>query len=312
MLEHVRCALCGADDYDVLYGPRYELEKDRNLTAKFRASGDELLIYQLVRCRHCALHYVNPRPRADLIYSGYMQGDDPMYVSQIGARERTFATSLDAIERAAGSRGRLLDVGTSAGAFVAAARRRGWDAEGCEPNGWLADWGARHYGICIRKGDLLQLGYEESSFDVITLWDVIEHTTYPRLVLERCRTLLRPGGVLVVNYPDIGSWIARVLGRRWPFLSSVHLSYFDRRTIREILARTGYRVDRARPHVQRLELDYILLRGSVFSRTLSSAGRAAARCFRLSRLKVPYWLGQTFVIARRASLMLSAWSALPG
>jgi SAM-dependent methyltransferase len=229
-----------------------------------------------------------------------------MYVSQIRARERTFASSLDAIERAAGARGHLLDVGTAAGAFVAAARRRGWDAEGCEPNRWLADWGTRHYGIRIRKGDLLQLDYRENSFDVITLWDVIEHTTHPRLVLDRCRTLMRPGGLLVVNYPDIGSWIARALGRRWPFLTSVHLSYFDRQTMRDILAKTGYQVAGVKPHVQRLELDYILLRGSVLSRALASAARATARCFRLSRLKVPYWLGQTCVIARKVSLMLSA------
>jgi SAM-dependent methyltransferase len=311
MLEHVQCGLCGADDYDVLYSPRYELERDRNLATKFRASGDELLIYQLVRCRQCALQYVNPRPRADLVYSSYMHGDDPMYVSQIRARERTFAASLDAIERRAGARGRLLDVGTAAGAFVAAARRRGWHAEGCEPNRWLATWGTRRYGVRIRTGDLLELDYRENSFDVITLWDVIEHTTSPRLVLERCRALMRPGGVLVVNYPDIGSWIARVLGRRWPFLSSVHLSYFDRGTMREILARTGYHVDASRPHIQRLELDYILFRGSVFSRTLASGARAAARCFKVSRLKVPYWLGQTCVFARKLAVMVSAFSALP-
>jgi SAM-dependent methyltransferase len=312
MLEHVSCSLCGADDYDVLLGPRYELERDRSLSAKFRASGDELLIYQLVRCRQCALHYVNPRPRADLIYSGYAQGDDPMYVSQIQARERTFDASLDAIERAAGGKGRLLDVGTAAGAFVAAARRRGWNAEGCEPNQWLADWGASHYGIPIRNGDLLQLEYPEASFDVITLWDVIEHTTNPRLVLERCRTLMRPGGVLVVNYPDIGSWIARALGRRWPFLSSVHLSYFDRRTMREMLVQTGYTVDGITPHVQRLELDYILLRGSVFSRGVAAAARTTARCLGASRLKMPYWLGQTRVFARKLTLMAWACSAVPG
>jgi 2-polyprenyl-3-methyl-5-hydroxy-6-metoxy-1,4-benzoquinol methylase len=48
----------------------------------------------------------------------------------------------------------------------------------------------------------------------MTLRDVIEHTLNPREVLDRCRVLLKPGGVLVVNYPDIGSWVARALGRR--------------------------------------------------------------------------------------------------
>jgi SAM-dependent methyltransferase len=298
-LESVQCFLCGADDYDVVYEARYDREKDADLVQKFRASGDELLIDQLVKCRRCGFQYVNPRLRGELIFSGYTEGDDPNYVSQLQARERTFARSLDEIARAAGGTGRLLDIGTAAGAFVAAARARGWQAEGCEPNKWLAEWGARHYGITIRQGSVFEQDYADGSFDVVTLWDVIEHTLDPREMLERCCRLLKPGGVLVVNYPDIGSWIARALGRRWLFLISVHLYYFDRRTIARMLESTGFRVEAVRPHWQRLELDYILFRGSVLSRALSSASRRVAALAGVGKSQVPYWLGQTFVIARR-------------
>ena len=303
-MEHVRCFLCGADHYDVIYEARHERETDADPAQKFRASGDELLIDQLVRCRFCGFQYVNPRLRGDLILSGYADGEDPAYISQLRARERTFAGSLDEIERAAGGKGRLLDIGTAAGAFVAAARDRGWEAEGCEPNRWMAEWGSTRYGIRIRPGDVLNLDYEDGSFDVITLWDVIEHTTDPTAVLERCRALLRPGGILVVNYPDIGSWVARLLGRRWLFLTSVHLYYFDQRTIRLMLEKTGYRVEKIRPHVQRLELDYILFRGSALSRTLSTVGRGVTRLLGLGRAEVPYWLGQTFVMGRKGGPLL--------
>src|SRR5918999_2653184 len=145
LLEHVPCFLCRGDEYDVVYEAQYDREKDVDLVQKFRASGDELLIDQLVRCRRCGFQYVNPRLRGDLIFSGYTEGDDPAYVSQLQARERTFAASLEEIERAAGRPGKLLDIGTAAGAFVAAAKERGWDAEGCEPNHWLADFGSRLY-----------------------------------------------------------------------------------------------------------------------------------------------------------------------
>jgi len=299
VLEHVRCAVCDADDYEVVYPAQYEREKDVDLVQKFRASGDELLIDQLVRCRQCGLQYINPRLSSDVILAGYTEGDDPTYVSQLEARERTFDAAMARIERAAGRKGRLLDIGTAAGAFVAAAQRRGWEAEGCEPNKWLAQWGVRHYGITIRQGSLFDQTYEPASFDVITLWDVIEHTPDPKAVLDRINTLLKPGGILVVNYPDIGSWIARALGRRWLFLTSVHLWYFDRRTIRRLLERCGYRVDAIRPHVQRLEFEYILRRGELLSQLLSRAGRAVVKPLGLGHAQVPYWLGQTFVLARR-------------
>lgn len=299
VLEEIPCSLCGADDYTIVYEARYDREKDPDLVQKFRASGDELLVDQLVRCRRCGFQYVNPRLRGDVILESYAEGEDPTYVSQLEARERTFAASLSEIERANGRPGRLLDIGTAAGAFVATAAARGWDAEGCEPNKWMAEWGSRHYGVRIRQGSVFEQSYGPESFDVITLWDVIEHTPQPREMLDRCRTLLRPGGILVVNYPDIGSWIARLLGRRWLFLTSVHLYYFTRTTMRRMLEITGFTVCAMRPHVQRLELDYILFRSSVVSSGIASAGRAVGRTLGLSRAQVPYWLGQTFVIARR-------------
>jgi SAM-dependent methyltransferase len=295
----VACAICGSRDQEVVLEARYENERDADLIQKFRASGDELLIDRLVRCRTCGLQYISPRLRSDLILASYADGEDPVYVSQMDARERTFASSLARIERLTGGPATLLDIGTAAGGFLAAAKRRGWRAEGCEPNRWLAAWGSRQYGVRIRPGSVFEQNYEPEQFDVITLWDVIEHTTDPKATLERCRTLLKPGGVLIVNYPDIGSWIARALGRRWLFLTSVHLHYFDRTTIRRLLETTGFEVAEVRPHVQRLELDYILKRASILSGGVSSAARRAVSAVGMGRVQVPYWLGQTFVAAKR-------------
>jgi hypothetical protein len=68
-----------------------------------------------------------------------------------------------------------------------------------------------------------------------------------------------------------------------------------------MLEKSGYRVEKLRPHVQRLELDYILFRGSVLNRTFSRLARTSARRLRVGRAQVPYWLGQTFVLARKST-----------
>lgn len=300
-LESVACNSCGADDPVVVYEARYADVEARDLVKTFRASSDELLVDRLVRCRRCGLQYVSPRVTGTDIVDAYSRGDDPAYVSQVEARERTFADAVSRIERLAGGRGRLLDVGTAAGAFLAAARGRGWEVEGCEPNRWMAEWGAHHYGIPIRTGELFEQDLQPRSFDVVTLWDVIEHTPDPSLVVRHVAGLLKPGGLLVVNYPDIGSWIARLLGRRWPFLSSVHLYYFTRETMARFLEARGFEIVDMRPHMQRLEMDYLLSRGAVVSPALSRVSRGVARGLRLSRCQAPYWIGQTFVAARLSS-----------
>ena len=117
-------------------------------------------------------------------------------------------------------------------------------------------------------------------------------------MLRRAHALLTPGGLLIVNYPDIGSWIARAMGRKWPFLSSVHLYYFTRTTIRAALDRAGFEIVEIRPHLQRLGLGYIMSRGNVVSPALSRLGMRAVSALGLGEREVPYWLGQTFVAAR--------------
>ncbi len=298
LLETVPCNLCGSNELEVIYEARADLETDRELARKFRASGDELLTQPLVRCSRCALLFVNPRVAASAMLDGYADGADPEYVSQMDSRVRTFARSLVDINRLAPRKGRLLDIGTAAGAFLKAAADDGWEAVGVEPNGWLAEWGRQHFGVDIRVGSIDTVPLPAASFDVVSLWDVIEHTPDPMHVLRTARRVLRPDGLLVVTYPDIGSWIARAMGRRWPFLSSVHLYYFTRHTMRAALAAAGFDTILIAPHLQRLQLGYIAARGHVVAPALSRVSGQLVHLLHLGRREVPYWIGQTFVAAR--------------
>jgi SAM-dependent methyltransferase len=300
-LETIPCNLCQSTDLETIYDARADLERDRELAVKFRASSDELLTQPLVRCRRCSLLFVNPRIPAAAILAGYADGEDPQYVSQMAARVRTFARALRHIDRLKPAKGRLLDLGTAAGAFLRAARDDGWDAIGVEPNRWLARWGRDHYDVPIEVGSIDDLSAPDAYFDVVTVWDVIEHTPDPLHVLRRARRLLKSDGLLVVNFPDMGSWIARAMGRSWPFLSSVHLYYFTRETMQASLRKAGFEATTMRPHVQRLELDYLLSRAAVVSPSLSNVGAAFIRRLGLGGRHVPYWMGQTWIAARVAA-----------
>jgi SAM-dependent methyltransferase len=179
------------------------------------------------------------------------------------------------------------------------AARRGWEVAGCEPNRWLCEWGKKTYDLEIQPGTLFDHRYPDCAFDVVTVWDVLEHTADPLGFLAECHRILKPGGLIVVNYPDIGSWIARVMGRRWLFLISVHLYYFTRRTITEALRRACFEVVRMRPHFQWLEVDYVLRRGEPVAGVFARAAKRVIAGLGLSRSQVPYWLGQTLVVARK-------------
>ena len=297
----IPCNLCGSDNYTVVYPPRHDLEKDKDLMVKFRSSGDETLIDQVVRCRQCGLVYINPVLDARLVLEGYEQGTDETFVSQNAARERTFAKCLKVIEEHHPQKGRILDVGTAGGAFLRVCQEQGWEVEGCEPNRWLCRWAGEHYGIKIAPGTLFDQDYADGSFDVITLWDVLEHTPEPKRVVAECRRLLKPRGLLVINYPDFGSWIARLMKRKWVFLLSVHLFYFDKKTMARLLADNGFEPKTVRPHFQYLESGYIFSRARAYVGLVADWAQKGVRALRLDKCLVPYWMGQTLVIARKAN-----------
>jgi 2-polyprenyl-3-methyl-5-hydroxy-6-metoxy-1,4-benzoquinol methylase len=302
VLESVPCNICGSIESRVLQPAQYDINslEQTDLTRTFSSSSDERLNHQLVSCTRCGLQYVSPRLRAEAVLEGYAGGSDEQFVSQARGREITFGRCLDAIERVWKRKpGRLLDIGTGGGSFPYVASKRGWIAEGCEPNRWLCEWALTNYGLPIRPGTVFEQHYAANAYDVVTLWDVLEHTPDPKTEVRETHRLLKDEGLLVINYPDIGSWMARAMGRSWVFLLDVHLYYFTRTTIRKLLEDVGFEIVLIRPHFQRLALGYIMHRATPY---VGAPARVAERLLRAAGVadwQAPYWMGQTLVIARK-------------
>ena len=290
----IACPLCGGSEYSVVLPSR----QPANLTA-FRASSDEKLMEQLVRCRGCGLVYVNPRIDEALLVESYASAVDPQFIAQNPERIRTFSRLLEKTLPRPADGARLLDVGCAGGAFLVAARDYGFTVTGVEPSHWLTESGRTQYGLDIRQGVLTAGMFPEASFDVITLWDVIEHVAQPAELLATIHRLLKPEGRLLVNYPDYGSWMARMLGQRWPFLLSVHLLYYTRATMTQQLQRSGFTPLRIKPHFQALKLGYILKRMEPYL-ALSRPVRAMVEGVGLGGVAVTYNMGQTLVVARKS------------
>jgi SAM-dependent methyltransferase len=303
LFETIPCPLCGGTAFDVIKASKHpDTVAAEDLRKAYRASSNHELLEQVVRCRSCSLHYVNPRPQSELIIESYSAAEDPAFVAQNSGRIRSFEKILRkalALEgRRDGQGQRFLDIGCAGGASLVAAKACGFDAVGVEPSRWMADFGRRTYGVDIRDGILRPGMFPEPSFDVITLWDVLEHLTEPKALLDLTWRLLRPNGLFVLSYPDFRSVMGRILGDKWPFWLSVHLLYYDRATIARQLASCGFRVQRYIPYWPALEFGYIVERAAPYVPLLKHL-RGIISALGLSRVPVIYNVGQTIVIARK-------------
>lgn len=301
-LVEVDCPVCGSRDATVrraaCYPPDIEMAA---LRAAYSASSDHVLMDQVVECRQCGMVYITPRPDARLIQDGYESGEDRRFVAQNPERIHSFERKVRSILKRTGlnpAGRRLLDVGCAGGAFLVAAGRAGFHAQGLEPSRWLADYSRSQYGLDVRQAVLEPGLFPESSFDVVTIWDVIEHVPEPRAVLAAAHSLLKPGGYLWLSYPDIATWSAKLLGRKWPFWLSVHLHYYRPSSMRQQLERSGFVVKYMQSFDQELKLGYILQRAAGIVPPVKVLGGLVS-LLRLRNLPIRYHMGQRMVVAQR-------------
>ena len=136
-------------------------------------------------------------------------------------------------------------------------------------------------------------------FDVVTVWDVIEHFCNPRAEIERVARLLKPGGLLALSTMDVESGFARLLGPRWPWFMRMHLYYFSPDTLGALLERAGLEVVEVRRHRRIVSARYLLEKAAAQSSPLSGLFRRAARLPLLGRIHVPVNLGDIINVYAR-------------
>ena len=208
-----------------------------------------------MECGGCGYRFVNPRPTQAEIAAAY---SDPHaydhWLREEEGRARMWRQRLDLVEREAGpGRGRLLDVGAGIGTFLALARERGWEVAGTEVSQSAIRLARERHSLELVAGQLETAQLPEGSFEVLTLWHVLEHLPSPSSALRTARRLLAAGGLVVVAVPNDAR--AMVLPRRAKRLltrtayeryepvvpgQEVHLSHFRPDVLRRLLRQTGF------------------------------------------------------------------------
>lgn len=204
--------------------------------------------YAVYHCSSCEVRFVFPQPTQHLLselyapaeyYDGY--GD---YFGDMGRRS-FFKNALETLEDVCHSPGRLLDVGCGPGLFMSIARSQGWDVQGVDPGKFAVDYASEKLKLSVRHGELLDQRLADRSFDVITMWDTIEHLRDPLDTLQEMYRLLRPGGFLLLTTGEVDDMYDRLLfalqkQRVCWYDPPQHLFFFSRTALTKNLLLAGF------------------------------------------------------------------------
>lgn len=232
-METVVCDLCGADAPAVLF------------TRDDRYTGQD---FKFVTCSQCGLIYLHSRPTQDELaqyypsnYEAYYLIDNNKADSSSWHMRRALNRQLRFVEQHIPYKGLLLDVGCATGNFMKIALDSGWQVRGIEPIEKAAKIAREHYHLDVIATTLDLAPIEGKSFDVITMWDVLEHLPHPKSTLYKCQELLKPGGLLVFSIPNLKSFDRYLFEKNWiGWDAPRHFNLFTDSTLNQLLEITGF------------------------------------------------------------------------
>lgn len=294
------CFLCGGRAMALPVRQEGRSAASGAVSATFGSSRRDAGRVSLVRCSGCGMGWQEPMPTASALADIYRNMVDECRLSDEDARKRSAHRYARLLSAHAGTmRGRLLDVGCSTGVFVAESLQDGWDAVGVEPSAWLAAHARARLGARILQATLEDAVFEDRSLQAITMWDVLEHVSDPLGVLQKVVRLLRPGGILGVNIPNIASLPAAIMKGRWPLILPEHTYYYTPRSLTLLFERTGLEWLSAHAHPVVFSAGYVAAR--LRQHAVPGSGLAAGilRALRLEAVNIPVLMGEMTVFARR-------------
>ncbi len=232
-LENVNCDLCGSTR-----SKKILVRKDLNT----HVEGD----FILVQCLDCGLIYQNPRPElssfeeiypADYDQYTHKNLDEPNtnFLSNFGIRKRIIK-----IKKYKKS-GNLCDIGCATGDFLDGLRKdKSWKLFGVEPSAKAFEY-LQGQGFTLFNGFFTSFSFPNVKFDVITMWNVIEHLQSPFLTLLEIKKSLTPDGLVVFTTPNFDSFDRNIFGKFWiGFELPRHFYVFSNKTIELLLQKAGF------------------------------------------------------------------------
>jgi 2-polyprenyl-3-methyl-5-hydroxy-6-metoxy-1,4-benzoquinol methylase len=238
-----KCLVCGSDEFTTVLTC-----KDHFLTKE---------IFNIVECKKCGFRFTNPRPDANDIYKYY---ESENYISYSHSKKgiinflyqiiknHSLKQKFNLINKYKTSSGKkILDIGCATGDFLNVFKKNNWLTYGIEPNEKVRNHAVALYNLNIKdEKELSKL--EDNSFDVITMWHVLEHVHQLDKRITEVKKLLKKDGILIIAVPNYKSLDADIYKEFWAgYDIPRHLYHFSQSSIKNLFEKYNFKVEKKFP-----------------------------------------------------------------
>ena len=212
--------------------------------------------FDIYSCRTCKVSFTHPF-LTDEEYSEFHNahqvafngvGDNDLvdeYINnkEIYWRKLRFIKRLSEIKKIHPNANSILDIGCGAGFFLDYLKNNGYIVSGIELSPWGYSVAKKTLNLNVKNSLIEDIKPPKKKLDIITMYDVIEHTTDPLNTLDSVKKWLNKNGYLIINLPNIDSFVSKASGKYWNKLSPPdHTLHFNRYSISHLLNKSGYKI----------------------------------------------------------------------
>lgn len=212
--------------------------------------------FSIQACINCGFKFTNPRPSEEEIGRYY---ESPDYISHSNTKRgilnktyqlvRKYAIDgkVKMLEALKPEHKTILDIGSGTGEFLSALKKAGWETMGLEPNEKARQFAQQHYRLKISHTSQI-VEEETNSWDIITMWHVLEHVHRLGEMLKQLKRILKKNGTLVVAVPNVTSFDADLYKKEWAaFDVPRHLYHFSKEHIQLLFEKVDMKIEKIHP-----------------------------------------------------------------
>jgi len=196
----------------------------------------------IVECQKCGFHFIPLCFRKSVDYSKYKTAEAVREVAKgdVWLKVQRNLLRYQLIQKYQPS-GKIYDVGCGFGHFLLTGKQLGYDVTGVEMSSANVEFIKKEFSIQVEENDFLKVN-EAQPYHIMTLWDVLEHIDSADRIMEKVSRMLRPGGYVFIQVPQIDSFFATLLKDKWWAMGLDHVNYFSKKTIKQLLANHGIEI----------------------------------------------------------------------
>lgn len=211
--------------------------------------------FSISKCQKCGFHFTNPRPTQEFLGPYYKS---EKYISHSNSNQGLFGFLYQKVRKytlgkkyqlvnSFRSGDRILDIGCATGQFLNEFKVRGWEAIGVEPDSDSRTFAKQEYHLKVLPEEQVN-ELEDHSFDVISMWHVLEHVSNLEKRMGELKRLIKANGVLFIALPNIESWDAQHYGKFWAGLDVPrHLYHFNKANVKMLFEKYNFEVQHILP-----------------------------------------------------------------